>query len=95
MNNQYFVYILSNMSNSVLYVGVTSNLIKRIYEHRNELLEGFTKTYKVKKLVYYESTSDIISAIEREKQLKKWRRSKKEFLINLDNPDWVDLSLDW
>ncbi len=87
---QYYVYIVSS-HNKVLYIGVTSDLVKRIYEHRNGLLKGFTDKYKVKYLVYYESTNDVISAIEREKQLKKWRRSKKENLIGQMNPKWKDL----
>ncbi|MBQ7802088.1 MAG: GIY-YIG nuclease family protein [Oscillospiraceae bacterium] len=91
----YFVYILSNWNDSVLYIGVTSNLPRRLYEHRNNLVDGFTKQYNVHKLVYYEHTNDVYSAISREKQLKGWRRSKKDALITKMNPDWHDLSAVW
>ena len=91
----YYVYILSNWDDSVLYIGVTGNLPRRLYEHRNGLVEGFTKQYNVHKLVYYEYTGDVYSAISREKQLKKWRREKKNQLIEAMNPQWRDLSLDW
>ena len=91
----YFVYILSNWSDSVLYIGVTNNLPRRLYEHRNHLADGFTKRYNVSKLVYYESTSDVRSAIAREKQLKGWTRAKKNSLISKANPNWRDLSKDW
>ena len=88
----YYVYILSNRSNNVVYVGVTNNLERRLYEHKNGLFDGFTKKYNVHKLVYYEYTTDIRSAIVREKQIKGWRRSKKNDLINSKNPKWKDLS---
>ena len=91
----YFVYILSNWNDSVLYIGVTSNLPRRLYEHRHNLVDGFTRQYNVHKLVYYEHTNDLYSAISREKQLKGWRRSKKDALITKMNPDWHDLSADW
>ena len=91
----YFVYILSNWDDSVIYIGVTGNLERRLYEHKNGLVEGFTKQYNVHKLVYYEHTSDVYSAISREKQLKKWTRAKKNSLITDTNPQWRDLSLDW
>ncbi len=91
----YYVYILSNWDDSVIYIGVTGNLPRRLYEHRNGLVEGFTKQYNVHKLVYYEYTNDVYSAISREKQLKKWRREKKNQLIEAMNPQWRDLSLDW
>ena len=90
-----YVYILSNWDDSVLYIGVTSNLPKRLYEHRNGLADGFTKKYNVHKLVYYEETSYMRSAIEREKQLKGWTRTKKNALIQTQNPNWKDLSADW
>lgn len=86
----YYVYILSNHSKN-LYIGVTNNLIRRMYEHKNELIEGFTKKYKLKILVYYEVTSDIKSAIAREKELKGWLRKKKLDLIYKMNPDFEDL----
>ena len=88
----YYVYILSNWNDSVLYIGVTGNLPRRLYEHKNGLAEGFTKKYNVHKLVYFESTTDVRSAIAREKQLKKWRREKKNNLIATQNPQWNDLS---
>ena len=91
----YFVYILANWDDSVLYIGVSGNLQRRLYEHRNGLVDGFTKKYNVHKLVYFENTNDVYSAISREKQLKKWSRSKKEALINSMNPEWIDLSKDW
>ena len=91
----YFVYILSNWDDSVLYIGVTGNLPRRLYEHRNGLVEGFTKKYSIHKLVYYENTNDVYSAISREKQLKKWRREKKNQLIEKINPKWADLSESW
>ena len=91
----HYVYMLTNWDDSVLYIGVTSNLPKRLYEHRNGLVEGFTKQYNVHKLVYYEETDYRISANERERQLKKWSRAKKNALINTINPTWRDLSLDW
>ena len=91
----YYVYILSNWCDSVLYIGVTNNLVRRLYEHRNGLADGFTKKYNVHKLVYYEYTNDVRSAIEREKQLKGWTRAKKNALIVRQNPQWLDLSLEW
>ncbi len=90
-----YVYILSNWDDSVLYIGVTSNLPKRLFEHRNGLADGFTKKYNVHKLVYFEEASYMRSALEREKQLKGWTRSKKNALIRKLNPDWKDLSADW
>ena len=90
--NTFYVYILANQFNSVLYTGVTNNLERRIREHQSGLIEGFTQRYRVHKLVYYESCQDIRDAITREKQLKKWNRSKKEELIRQMNPDWIDLS---
>ena len=91
-DGQYYVYILTNKYNTVLYVGVTNNLIRRIFEHRNKLVEGFTKKYNLVKLVYYEATDSIESAIKREKQLKNWHRDWKINLITQFNPDWEDLS---
>ena len=91
----YYVYILSNWDDSVLYIGVTSDLVRRLYEHKNHLIDGFTHKYNVNKLVYYEHTSDVRCAIEREKQLKGWTRAKKNALIQKTNPDWKDLSLSW
>lgn len=91
----YFVYILSNWDDSVLYIGVTSDLEKWLYEHRNHLVDGFTKKYNVHKLVYFEESSDIKSAIAREKQLKGWTRRKKNELLKKNNPEWKDLTLNW
>ena len=92
MNSKsYYVYILASERNGTLYIGVTNDLKRRIYEHKNILVEGFTKKYSVHSLVYYEETSDINSAIEREKQIKKWNRKWKTNLIEKDNPDWNDL----
>lgn len=87
----YYVYIVTNKNNSVLYLGVTSNLEGRIYEHRERLTEGFTKRYQTTKLIYYEDYPDPLSAIAREKQLKGWRRKKKIALIQKRNPRWIDL----
>ncbi len=91
----YYIYILTNSSEAVLYVGVTNNLIRRMHEHQNKLIEGFTKKYNCTKLIYYEVTNDVYAALEREKQIKKWNRKKKEHLVNLDNPEWKDLSVDF
>jgi putative endonuclease len=88
---RYYIYILASKKNGTLYIGVTSNLKKRIYEHKNNKIEGFTKKYNIHDLVYYEETSDIKSAIEREKQLKKWNRNWKIKLIEEVNRDWNDL----
>jgi putative endonuclease len=86
--------MMTNKSGT-LYVGVTNNLERRISEHKNSLIEGFTKKYKINQLLYYEETNDILAAIEREKQLKGWRRDKKIALIESSNPEWKDLSEDW
>ena len=86
-----YVYILTNKRNGTLYTGVTSDLVKRIYEHREGLCEGFTRQYNLKMLVWYESYEDIREAITREKQIKKWKRIWKLRLIEQTNPDWDDL----
>ena len=88
---EYFVYILTNKSNSVMYIGVTNDLCRRIYEHKNKLVEGFTNRYNVYKLVYVEEYSDINDALAREKQLKRWVRSKKNALVETINPNWDDM----
>ena len=89
---EYYVYIMSSTSNYTIYTGVTNNLIRRVYEHRTGAdPDGFTTIYAVKKLVYYESTHDVLSAIEREKQIKSWPRKKKNTLIAGINPAWRDL----
>ena len=92
--NSYYVYIMTNRSGT-LYVGVTNNLIRRVYEHKNKLVDGFTKKYNINRLVYFEETSDVNSAIAREKQIKGWIRKKKIELIEKNNPKFRDLSEDW
>lgn len=89
--NSYYVYILANKRNGTLYIGVTSDLIKRIYEHKNNIIKGFTQKYNIHNLVYYEQTLDVATAIQREKNLKKWRRKWKLDLIEKINPNWQDL----
>ena len=88
---QYFIYILASKKNGTLYIGVTSDILKRVYEHKNNLVEGFTAKYNVHMLVYYEVYEDVTAAITREKQLKKWRRAWKTGLIERENPAWMDL----
>ncbi len=88
---QSFVYILASKKNGTLYIGVTNSLVKRVYEHKNNLIEGFTKKYNVHDLVYYERYNDINSTITREKQIKKWERRWKLELIEKFNPEWNDL----
>ena len=90
----FYVYIMTNNSGT-LYTGVTNDLLRRIYEHKNKLSEGFTKKYNITKLVYYEETNDIREAINREKIIKGWLRKKKIDLINTINPEWADLSDGW
>ena len=91
MNAQYFVYIMTNKRNTVLYTGVTNNLIRRVYEHKEKMIGGFTKRYNVTKLVYYEVFEDIENAILREKQIKDVSRHKKIELINSMNNEWREL----
>ena len=86
-----YVYIITNKNNSVLYVGVTSDLVRRVYQHKNKLVDGFSKRYNLDKLVYYEFSENIETAIQREKQLKNWHRGWKINLINEKNPNWDDL----
>ncbi|MCH7960353.1 MAG: GIY-YIG nuclease family protein [Candidatus Hydrogenedentes bacterium] len=93
--HRYFVYLLTNRNDKVMYVGMTNDLERRLYEHKNKTFEGFTKKYNVSKLVYFEETNDVWAAIAREREIKKWRREKKNSLVNADNPDWKDLSADW
>lgn len=88
---EYFVYILTSKYNGTLYIGVTSNLKKRVFEHKNKLMKGFTEKYDVHQLVYYEQVSDVYSALTREKQLKAWKRDWKIRIINEFNPGWKDL----
>jgi putative endonuclease len=92
MSNDYFVYIMASKKNGTLYVGVTSDLARRVFEHKHDLIEGFTKKYKVHMLVYYEHTNDVNSAIEREKVIKRWKRQWRINLIRRSNPEWKDLS---
>jgi putative endonuclease len=94
-DHNYYAYIVSSNNRKTIYIGVTSNLEKRIYEHKHKLIKGFTSKYNCINLVYYEDYNDIHFAISREKQLKKWRRSKKEQLIKKQNPNWRDLSIGW
>jgi putative endonuclease len=91
MYKQYFVYILASKRNGTLYTGVTNNLLKRIHEHKSNLVEGFAKKYNVHNLVYYEIHGNIYNAINREKQIKKWKRQWKMELIEKENPEWRDL----
>jgi len=88
---QYYVYIMASKRNGTLYIGVTNDLVRRVYEHKNKLVKGFTAKYNVNQLVYFESTTEIESAILREKQLKKWKRKWKLELIEKMNPGWKDL----
>jgi putative endonuclease len=92
--NQYYVYIMTNHSGT-LYVGVTNDLHCRVWQHKQKLIEGFTKRYNITRLAYYEETSDVKAAIAREKQIKGWVRRKKIALIESQNPGWKDLSDDW
>ena len=86
----YYVYILTNKNDSVMYIGVTNDLRRRLFEHKNGQFEGFTKKYNVHKLVYFEEYSNVDDAITREKQLKQWRRFKKNLLVETQNPSWDD-----
>lgn len=92
--HSYHVYIMASKSGT-LYIGVSGNLFKRVWEHKNDIFEGFTKRYSCKKLIYFEETNDVHIAIKREKQLKGWKRVRKEILISSMNATWVDLSKDW
>ena len=94
MTKQYYVYIMTNRSKT-LYTGVTNDLVRRVYEHKNKMVEGFTKKYNIKRLVYFEETSDIQAAIAKEKQIKGWLMVKKIALIESKNPEWNDLSEGW
>lgn len=95
MDRFYFVYIMTNKKYGTLYIGVTSNLYRRVYEHKNKLIEGFTKKYNLTKLVYYSETDDVSIAITQEKRMKKWYRKWKVKLIEKENPSWKDLAADW
>ncbi|MGQ3890883.1 GIY-YIG nuclease family protein [Legionella sp. CNM-4043-24] len=91
IHTESYVYLLANKHHNVLYTGVTNDLIRRVYEHKNKLVAGFTQKYNVDRLVYFEVCSGIVVAIEREKQIKGWSRKKKHDLINSLNPEWNDL----
>jgi putative endonuclease len=91
----YYVYLLTNWINKVMYVGVTNKLERRIYQHKQKLVKGFTGKYNVNKLVYFEQSVDVRSAIRREKEIKRWRREKKNKLVMAKNPEWGDLSEVW
>jgi putative endonuclease len=91
----YYVYILANNLSTVLYTGVTNDLERRVYEHKQKRISGFTSKYNVSKLVYFEEGSDVGAAITREKEIKGWRRSRKAELVSTMNPQWRDLSADW
>ena len=90
----YYVYILNNPG-GMLYIGVTNNLIRRVYEHKQELVDGYTKQYHIHRLLYFEETSDVNVAIAREKEIKSWRRSKKLALVYAMNPTMQDLAAEW
>ena len=91
MEKQPAVYILASQQNGTLYIGVTNDLVKRVWQHKNDTIEGFSKKYSVHKLIYYELHQDMVSAITREKQLKKWNRAWKVELVEEKNPEWNDL----
>ena len=94
MDRNYYVYLISNWNNKVVYIGVTNDLVRRIYEHKNKLVDGFSKKYNLNKLIYFEQTNDVLAAITREKEIKKWRREKKNQLVETINPEWKDLGGD-
>jgi len=91
MKNHYYTYIMASQRNGTLYIGVTSDLIKRVYEHKNDLVDGFTNKYQIHHLVYFEQHEDVTAAIHREKRLKEWQRKWKLALIEISNPQWTDL----
>ena len=91
MHIESYVYLLTNKHNNVLYIGVTTDLIRRIYEHKDKLIKGFSQKYNVDRLVYYEACTNIVDAIRREKQLKGWTRKRKDALVDILNPKWDDL----
>lgn len=95
MPKAYFVYILTNYTNKVFYIGVTNNLVKPVYQHKFKEVDGFSSKYNLKKLVYFEETNSVETALLREKQLKDWRRSKKVLLIRTKNPEFIDLAEKW
>ena len=88
---RYYVYLMTNWNHRVMYVGVTNDIVRRLDEHKNKLIKGFTEKYNINKLVYFEETANVYSAIAREKEIKKWRRQKKNALVQSLNPEWSDL----
>lgn len=94
-NHQYYLYILTNKKNGTLYIGVTNNLERRMFEHKNKLVEGFTKKYSLDKLIYFETFQYVNDAIKREKNMEKWKRQWKINLVEKNNTYWNDLSSDW
>ena len=92
MAKTFYVYMMTNRSRVVLYTGITNDLVRRVWEHQNGEIKGFTKAYNVNRLVYYEMSEDPVSAITREKEIKGWRRSKKNALVETMNPKWANLS---
>ena len=92
---QYYLYILSNKYNGTLYIGITNDLERRMFEHKNKLIKGFSKKYSLNRLVYFETFQYVNDAIKREKNMKKWKRQWKIDVIEVDNPTWNDLSKDW
>jgi len=94
-NYQFYVYILSNKKNGTLYIGMTNDLERRLFEHKNKIIEGFTKRYGLDKLIYFEQFQFVNDAIKREKQLKNWNRQWKIDIVEKDNKEWEDLSSDW
>ncbi len=95
MEKKYFVYLLASKRRGTIYAGITNNILERVYQHKKNLVPGFTARYGVHRLVYYEETGDVLSAIQREKQIKKWNREWKIRLIEKDNPNWDDLFENW
>jgi putative endonuclease len=94
-DHSYYLYILASKRNGTLYIGMTSNLTNRVLQHKLGYFSGFTKKYKIHKLVFYEETNDVYAALLREKQIKKWKRAWKIRIIEENNPNWDDLSKDW
>jgi putative endonuclease len=92
-DRHYYVYVLTNWNNRVIYIGVTNDLERRVFEHKNKLVKGFTEKYNVNKLVYFEETGDVNAALAREKEIKKWRREKKDALVTNSNPQWTELKI--
>jgi putative endonuclease len=93
-DHSYSVYIVASKSR-VIYIGMTNNLERRVHEHKNDLVDGFSKNYRCHRLVYFESFEEVLKAIDREKQLKRWNRTKKVWLIERQNPTWEDLTAEW